>query len=565
MKELRHTQTQPAIGRPKGTGQSSDATKTRLIVLIIAFTFAFLVIAGRLGQLMIFSHGDDPGLTSLNPKGDVTRADIVDRNGVVLATSLMTQSLYANPKVIINPESVAKQLVQVFPDLKYEALLTKLTSQQGFVWLKRNLTPKQQNAIYDLGLPGIAFQREEKRVYPHGPLLSHVLGCTDVDGQGVSGVEKYFNESLIGDTRPLQLALDVRAQHVLHEEIQKKIDEFSAIGGAGLLMDVETSEVVGMCSLPDYNPHNIGKTRRENMFNAVTLGVYELGSSMKILTTALALESGAVNLNSRFDISHPIKVGRFTIKDYHPQKIVADIPLIFLHSSNIGMVRMIQAVGVQAHQEFLKRFGLLQASMLELPEVGAPIVPAEWKEISSMTMSYGYGLSVSPAQLCNAICSTVNGGILRRPTLLKVSDNQQDPGIRVLSEKTSYTMRNLLRLTVQHGTGRNANAMMYDVGGKTGTAEKAENGRYNKKDNIVTFISVFPMTKPKYLVMTMIDRPRGNKSSHGFATAGWIAAPAAKNVVARVAPMLGVQPIVEEEATSPEYEIFKASAQGGHH
>jgi cell division protein FtsI (penicillin-binding protein 3) len=564
VRELRHPQAQSSVKRPKNAG-GADAAKTRLIVVMLAFTFAFLVIAGRLGQLMIFSHVDEPGLVSGSAKGDVTRADIVDRNGVVLATSLVTQSLYANPKVIIHPESVAKQLVQVFPDLKYKALLTKLTSQQGFIWLKRNLTPKQQNAIYELGLPGIAFQREEKRVYPHGPLLSHVLGCTDVDGQGVSGVEKYFNESLISDPKPLQLSLDVRAQHVLHGEIQTKIDEFAALGGAGLIMDVETSEVVGMCSLPDYNPHNIAKTPPQNMFNTMTLGVYELGSSVKILTTALALESGSVKINSRFDISKPIKIGRFSIKDFHPMNIVADVPTSFLHSSNIAMVRMIQAVGAEKHREYLEKFGLLRASTLELPEVGAPIIPKEWKDISSMTMSYGYGLSVSPLQLANAVSAAVGDGHLRRPTLLKVAANQRDPGVRVVSEKTAHTMRNLLRLTVQHGTGRNANAVGYDVGGKTGTAEKVENGRYNKKNNIVTFISVFPMSKPKYLVMTMVDRPVGNKMSHGYRTAGWVAAPAAKNVVTRMAPMLGIQPIVEEEATSPEYEIFKASAQGGHH
>ena len=559
MRELRSSSASSVRGGCQ-TGATADAAKTRLIVVMVAFILSFIVISARLAQLMIFPHADEAGFAGVRTKTDVVRADIVDRNGVVLATSLVTQSLYANPKVVINPEETAKKLNEVFPELKYETLLAKLTSPQGFVWLKRNLTPKQQSVVYELGLPGIAFQREEKRVYPHGHLISHVLGCTDVDNRGVSGVEKYFNEALVTDASPLQLSVDVRVQHVLHDEVKARIDEFSAIGGSGVILDVNTSEVVAMCSLPDYNPHEISKTRPENMFNAVTLGVYEVGSTMKIITTALALESGAVKIDSRFDISSPIPVGRFRIKDYHPLKMIADIPLIFLHSSNIGMVKMVQAVGVEKHQEFLRKFGLLQTPTLELPEVGAPLIPSPWKEISSMTMAYGYGLSVSPIQISNAVCAVVNGGILRRPTLLKLKEGQEDPGVRVTSAETSATMRNLLRLTVQHGTGRKANAEGYDVGGKTGTAERVEAGRYTN-DNNVTFISAFPMSKPKYLIFVMVDKPKGNKSSHGFATAGWIAAPAVKNVVARMAPMLGIKPIVEEEATSSEYEIFKASAQ----
>ena len=564
MKELRSSPSTLNANRVKKSAASDDMAKTRLTIVMVGFIVAFLVIGGRLGQLMLLSPEDESEFVNAGIKEEIARADIVDRNGVILATSLVTQSLYANPKNVISPEITAKQLAQVLPDLKYETVLSKLKSQQGFAWIKRNLTPQQQSAVYEMGLPGIGFQREEKRVYPHGSLFSHILGCTDVDNKGVSGIEKYFDEALISDKSPLELSIDMRVQHILKSEIKEKMEQFNAIGGAGLIMKVDTSEVVAMCSLPDYNPHEIAKTAPENMFNMVTSGVYEVGSSMKILTTALALESGAVKINSRFDISEPIRVGRFKIRDYHPKKIVADIPQIFLHSSNIGMIHMVKAVGVPAHQDYLKKFGLLQAPTLELPEVGAPIVPGEWKELNSMSMAYGYGICISPMQISNAVCSTINGGILRRPTLLKIKEGHKDPGIRVVSEKTSHTMRNLLRLVVQHGTGRNAKAMGYDIGGKTGTAEKVVNGKYSR-DNIVTFISAFPMSDPKYLVMVMVDKPKGNKDSHGFATAGWIAAPIVKNVVARSASMLGVTPIEEEEATSPEYEIFKANALVEHH
>lgn len=541
------------------------ATKGRLLAVMIGFLLSFSVIFGRLGHLMIFQADEDYGGTG-SSKSKTLRADIVDRNGVVLATSLVTQSLYANPKVVIQHEETARQLCQLFPELNQQDLLKKLKSTLGFIWIKRNLTPKQQNAVCDLGLPGVGFQREEKRVYPHGPLAAHVLGSTDVDGIGVSGLEKYFNEALMSRADPLKLSMDIRVQHVLREEIAAKIQEFNAIGGAGLVMNVETSEVIALSSLPDYDPHNLKKSRAQDMFNAVTLGVYELGSSMKILTTALALESGAVSLNSRYDISQPIRVGRFQIKDYHRENDVsADVSKIFLRSSNIGMVRMIQAVGVGKHQEFMRKFGLFEAPSLELPEVGKPIIPTSWKEVNSMTMAYGYGFSVSPIQAANAVCASINGGTLHPVTLLKLAGGQEVPGRQVISAQNSAIMRDLLRLTVQHGTGRKADATGYDVGGKTGTAEKVEKGRYTR-ENIVTFISAFPMVEPKYLVMVMVDKPKGNKTSHGFRTAGWIAAPAVKNIVSRIGPLLGVDPVVPEEATSPQYEIFKASLQvGGQH
>jgi cell division protein FtsI (penicillin-binding protein 3) len=540
-----------------------ERTKSRLIILMIVFSLAFLVIGFRLGHLMISVSGSEQGLeTALEAQGAVTRSDILDRNGVVLATSLVTQSLYANPKVIVDPEEAAKMLNKVFPDHSVKSLKTKLSTDRGFIWLKRNLTPAQQNQVYSLGIPGVSFQREEKRVYPHGRLFSHVLGCTDVDNNGVSGLEKSFNEGLLHDTEPLQLSLDTRLQHVVKDEILNKMEEFDALGGMGIVMDVQTGEVLAMVSIPDYDPHHIAKAKKEDLFNNVTLGVFELGSNMKILTTALALESGIVNIDSRYDITGPYRIGRFKIKDFHPRNMVANIPQIFLESSNIGMIKMINDVGVETHQEYLRKFGLLSPALIELPEVGKPLLPKDWREVSSMTIAYGYGLAVTPLQMANAIASVVNGGILRRPTLVMRKSSEVPDGVRVISEKTSHIMRDLLRLVVQHGTGRKASVSGFDVGGKTGTAEKlSATGGYRNKDNRVSFVSIFPMKDPKYLVWVTIDGPKGNKSSFGFATGGWIAAPAAKNIVQRIAPLLRVRPIVIEEATSPQYEIFKANAQ----
>lgn len=561
MIELGHLRKNKSAQIMSPHGSAMEVAKMRLVVVMVAFILCFFVIAGRLGHLMIVMHGDQQTVESMvESKRRVGRADIVDRNGVVLATSLVTQSLYANPRVVVNAEEAAKKLSEIFSELNYAALLTKLKADRGFVWLKRNLTPRQQNLVYGLGLPGIGFQREEKRIYPQAHLLAHVLGCTDVDSRGVSGIEKSFNEALTQDHEPLQLSLDVRVQHVLRDEILRKIDEFNALGGCGIVMDVSTGELIALASFPDYDPHQINGLKKERLFNAATSGVFEIGSSMKILTTALALDSGVVKIDNRYDISEPIRVGRFRIKDYHPKKIVADVPQIFLYSSNIGMVKMVSDLGVERHREYLGRFGLFEAPILELPEIGSPLVPVKWRDINSMTISYGYGLAISPLQIANAVSSVVNGGILRRPRLLKLAENEEVTGVRVISEKTSQTMRDLMRLVVQHGTGRNANAHGYDVGGKTGTAEKLSNGRY-RRENMVSFISAFPMSSPRYMVLVMVDEPKGNKASHGFATAGWIAAPAVKNVVSRIAPMLGVQPTPTEQATSPQYEVFKASAQ----
>jgi cell division protein FtsI (penicillin-binding protein 3) len=554
------------VNQPPGVSPMNgeiERTKSRLIILMIVFFLAFLVIGFRLGHLMISVSGDEQGLeTALEAQGAVTRGDILDRNGVVLATSLVTQSLYANPRVIGDPEEAAKMLNKVFPDLSVESLKNKLSVDRGFIWLKRNLTPSQQNQVYNLGIPGVMFQTEEKRVYPHGRLFSHVLGCTDIDNNGVSGLEKSFNEGLLHDPTPLQLSLDIRLQHVVKDEIRAKMEEFNALGGMGIVMDVQTGEVLSMVSVPDFNPHHIAKAQKEDLFNNVTLGVFELGSNMKILTTALALESGMVTINSRYDITGPYKIGRFRVKDFHPRNMVANIPQIFLESSNIGMMKMIEQVGIERHQDYLRKFGLLSPALIELPEVGRPLLPKKWSEVSSLTIAYGYGLAVTPLQMANAIASVVNGGILRRPTLLMRKTGEVPDGVRVISEKTSSIMCDLLRLVVQHGTGRKAAVSGFDVGGKTGTAEKiSATGGYSHKNNRVSFVSVFPMNKPQYLVWVTIDAPKGNKSSFGFATGGWIAAPAAKNIVQRIAPLLRVRPIMEEDATTPQYEVFRANAQ----
>ena len=544
---------------PPSGGKDMGVARARLTMLVIVFSCIFSVVCGRLGWLMIGGDKGDPvgEEASRSTTASAGRADIVDRNGVVLATSLVTQSLFVNPKMILNPGETAEKLAKVLPELA-PCLLSKLQSEKGFVWLKRNLTPKQQGAIYKLGLPGIGFQREEKRLYPQGRLFSHVLGTTDVDSRGISGIERYFDEALIHEREPLQVAFDVRVQHVLRDEVLKKIQETKAKGGSGLVMDVETNEVLAILSLPDADPHHVNQAKKEELFNSASLAVFEMGSTMKILTTALALDSGAVTLQSSYDISKPIPLGRFRIKDYHPRRTVADVPQIFLYSSNIGMVKMIQEVGIKRHKEYLTRFGLLDPTFLELSEMGAPLVPARWQEASSMTIAYGYGLSVSPVQIANAVAAVVNGGILRRPTLLKVDPKHLPAGIRVISHKTSQHMRDMLRLVVQLGTGRKANVPGYDVGGKTGTAEKVEKGRYTR-NNMVSFVGAFPMSQPKYLIMVMVDDPKGSESTHGFATAGWIAAPVVKNVVTRIAPMLGVQPQLDVNEDPETMRLYNAS------
>jgi cell division protein FtsI (penicillin-binding protein 3) len=401
--------------------------------------------------------------------------------------------------------------------------------------------------VIRLGLPGVDFVREERRIYPLGPLAAHAVGFTGVDGVGLMGVERRFDGELRGAAEPLRLSLDVRLQHVLREEIARQIATFSAIGGAGLIMDVRTGEVLAMVSLPDFDPNAPAGAEGEARFNRVTLGVYEMGSTFKVLNTALALESGRVRVHDVFDASRPVQVGRFRIDDFRGQNRPLTVAEILKHSSNIGSVRMVERVGPAAQREFMDRLGMLRESPVEIPEAGAPMSPRPWREINMMTIAFGHGIAVSPMHLGSAVSAVVNGGVLLPPTILARRDAAPVEGTRVVSPQTSETMRRLMRLVVASGSG--AEVPGYLVGGKTGTAEKTTGRSYSTDARISSFIGAFPMHDPRYLVYLMVDEPKPTRETFGFATGGWVAAPAVGRIVRRIGPMLGVAPVDE---TRPE-------------
>jgi cell division protein FtsI (penicillin-binding protein 3) len=549
-----------------------EGCRPRLLIVSVIFMLAFGVIAARLAQVSLLPRGVTvPRIARFNPAPPPPpgRADIVDCQGKLLATTLDSPSLYANPRQIIDADEVAQKLTAALPDLDRAAVLAKLKSGKGFVWIKRHLTPDQAYAVNQLGLPGLQFQHEERRVYPYGSLLSHVVGFAGLDDNGEAGVERGLDDSLRGRRDPLQLSIDLRLQYVLHEEVARVVNDFTAKGGAGLIMNVNTGEVLAMVSLPDFDPSHPDTldpdhpdwTIAQRMFNRVTLGDYEIGSVFKIFTTAMGLDSGATTMTGRFDATYPIHIGRFTISDYHGKHRWESVPEILMYSSNIGEAKIAVAVGGERQQDYLRRFGLLSPPSIELKELGKPHYPARWREVNVMTIGFGHGISETPLQVATAGAALVNGGILRPATLLKLPPGEAPQGTRVISPETSAHMRQLLRMVVLYGTGEMVDAPGYVVGGKTGTADKVEGRHYAEQKLLSSFLGVFPMTAPKYLLLVMVDEPHPNKWSHGYATAGWTAAPAVGRTIVRIAPLLGVQP-VDESSPAVVQALTPESMQG---
>lgn len=524
---------------------SAVLAQSRLSFLAAFFILAYALIGVRLLDLTVvqgYAHfaEEESGAREL-PIIAVRRGDIYDRNGFLVATTLKTPSLYADPKLVFNPQKAAQGVVQIFPDLDAQKVLQTLKADNRFGWLKRGITPEQQQAVLELGEPGLAFQYEYKRVYPQGPLFSHVLGYVDRDGLGLAGVERGYDD-VLASGKDVYLSLDLRLQHVVKREVSRAIDEFTAKAGTGVIMDAQTGEVLAGVSLPDFDLNLSGSADDNARFNRLTLGVYELGSMFKIFSTAALLELHDVGMGYRFDATKPIKVGRFSINDYHAQKRIMTVPEVFMYSSNIGSAMMGQMVGGEALKNFYDDLGLLSPMNFGIREVGHPMVPSPWREVSTMTASYGHGIATTPLQMTTAVATIVNGGMSVSPSVVmgQKGDKGFKSDVRVISEETSEDMRKLLRLVVTEGTGKNAEAKGYMVGGKTGTAEKSVNGRYDRSKLISSFVGAFPMNDPRYVVMVMVDEPKGNKKSYGYATAGWVAAPAVSRIVTSTASVLGL-------------------------
>jgi cell division protein FtsI (penicillin-binding protein 3) len=448
--------------------------------------------------------------------------------------------------VIADPAGTARRLAAVLSGLDEAQVRERLASEsRSFVWIRRNMTPRQQYEVNRLGVPGLFFQREERRVYPAGALVSHVVGFTDLDNRGLAGVEQSFDERLKTDSEPLKLAIDVRVQHVVREELLRAIDDFKAIGGMGVLADVNTGETLAMVSLPDFDPNAPGLADADARFNRNTLGTYEMGSTFKMFTSAMGFDSGAVRMNDMWDASKPYVIGRFTIQDFHGKHRWLSTPEVFIYSSNLGALRMALQIGVTRQREFLDRLGFLKPSPIELPEVSHPLIPKPWREVNSLTIAFGHGITVSPMQLVTAAAASVDGGILRPPTILARAAGTRVPGERVMSAQASAQLNQLMRLNVEKGSGKSAEVPGYFVGGKTGTAEKIQRGGYKKNARMSSFLASFPAHAPQYVLLVAVDEPQGRRDTGGYATGGIVAAPAAGRIIARIAPMLGVTPMVE--------------------
>lgn len=526
-----------------------EMARNRALVMGGVFCLAFILVTIRLFDVMVLnSHHSESGDGPIVAEQSTShRADIVDRNGEILATHLVTASVYANPKVIINAEEAALKLSKLIPDLGYENLLKKLKSEKGFVWLVRHIPPKLQHEVNLLGIPGVYLQKDQRRVYPHGNLVSHVLGYCGIDNMGLAGIEKQFDVRLCKDATPLQLALDVRAQHVVRDELAKAVLEFRAEGANAIVMEVETGEILAMVSLPDYDPNLPNQNSVEATFNRNTLGVYECGSIFKIFNTAIALESGKAKINTIYDASAPLRVGSRKITDFKGKNRPLEVWEAFIYSSNIASAKMALDFGSEVQRQYLGRLGLFSPPTLELPEIGAPMVPKTWTDATTITVSYGYGVAVSPLMAVDAVRTLLAGTKKFGATMLKrdLSTFNQVEGQQIFSPKTAQQIRELLRLTVVQGTAKKADVPGYEVIGKTGTAYRNTGKAGYNNSRRTTFIGAFPKSKPKYVLILFIDDPKPTKETYGYATGGWTASPVSGRIIARLAPLLEVQPTLD--------------------
>ena len=528
--------------------------RARIGLAILAFAAVYCVIAARLVMFALVSNSHAAHRVVSGDAIATARPDILDRNGEVLATDVRVPSLYAEPRRLIDVDEAVELLTADLPDVDATELRERLSSKRGFVWLKRDITPEQQREIYRQGLPGIGFLNENKRDYPNGAEVSHLIGHVNTDNEGIAGIEKWLDgqgldalhmAGLATDRlqTPVQLAVDLRVQHALRDELVAARTKFSALAAAGLVLNVRTGEIVAMVSEPDYDPNNPHEALDPTRINRLTTGVYEMGSTFKAFTIAMALDSGKATLKSTFDAHNPLHYGKFDIHDFEPMQRALSVPEIFTYSSNIGAARIAMMMGVDAHKAFLKKMGQLDRLRTELPESAEPIVPKRWSELNTMTIAFGHGLSVAPLQAVMGVAALMNGGVLIPPTFLKRTEAEAAKlGTQVIKPETSELMRYLMRLNVEKGTAAKADVPGYYIGGKTGTADKVVFGRYSKTKVLTDFMAVLPADHPRYLLLIMLDEPHATPDTHGFTTSGWNAVPTGGAVVARIAPLLGIEP-----------------------
>ena len=538
----------PATARAERAYLARSRYRFRLACL--AFALGFLAIGGRLVTLGFADTGQSSG-GLYDISSTVHRPDIFDRDRRLLATDIKGATLYADPARVIDIDELAEQVTSVLSDVNARDLRTRLRQGGRFVRIKRELTPKQQAEIHELGLPGLGFIEEFRRVYPVGATAGHVVGLVDVDNKGLAGIEKFIDDNpqltMTGD-EAMTLSLDLGVQYVLREELGSAMAAYQAKAAAGIVIDVHSGEVLALASLPDYDPNRREQALDKDRLNRIAFGTYEMGSVFKVFTVAGVLDFGLANFRTQYDASAPIHYASFTIDDFHGKRRSLSVPEVFIYSSNIGAAKMALEMGVDRHRAFLKKLGLMDRIPTELGESAAPIIPAHWQKLNTMTIAFGHGLSVTPLQLAAATLPLVNGGIAVTPTFLPRSREEgMGEGHRVLKPETSASMLKLMRLNVLKGTGKRADAEGYRVGGKTGTAEKVVHGRYSTSALLTSFLAAFPTDAPEYVVLVMLDEPQRVAETNRQATAGINAAPTVGKIVARIAPILGVTPKLEAD------------------
>lgn len=524
--------------------------QSRIKLLISLLTIIVFIYSSKLIYSVFVNEEKPQNLQYKQAKN--LRGNIFDRNGHLLATSLPIISLAANPQKIIDPPFATSQLVKIFEDLNYEKLLKQLSSQKKFIWIKRNVTPINEKKLNKAGIPGLLFEEDYVRIYPHSNTTAFILGYLDVDQNGIAGIEKKFDNLLkaTGDNKDLHLTIDLRLQNVILQSLKKNIAEVEAEGGLAILTDINNGEILAMVSLPDFDPHNPSKYDHDELFNRASLGVYEFGSVFKPITVASALDFGAIKINDIFDVVPPLKISKYSINDFTVARTpTMDIATILAKSSNIGTVRIAMKMGVVKQKEYLQRLGFFDEIAVELPEISHAIFPrGNWSEISAATISYGYGSAITPFHLVQAIAAIVNDGYKCPLTLIK--NENEVVCEQVISKKVSHLMRGLLRNVVANGGGSRAEpgkaingGLDYCVGGKTGTSNKIKNGRYYKNESIASFVGAVPMYDPKYLIFVSIDHPKGGKFQ---TTGGAVAAPIVRDIILNAAPILNLIPEPEK-------------------
>ncbi|WP_144052678.1 penicillin-binding protein 2 [Acidocella sp. MX-AZ02] len=543
---------------------------------LVIGAFVFIGLFSLLGLKLIWAtvvapiHPSAAQIAAMTPQLSETppppsRADIVDRNGVILAVSLPGASLYADPQQVPDPQAAATVLANALPGANQAWLAHQLgdgvpaEKRKEFVYLDRRLTPQEELAVNSLGIPGVYFENREERHYPDGNLAAHILGGVRIDSSGVAGVEEYFNKRLTTDPQPLQLSIDARIESIVHDELASAVKEFQSPGACAIVMNVKTGEVVAMVSLPDYDVNDYGAAKPNNQFNRCVNGNYEPGSVFKLQTASMALDSGLIHWWDYFDTTHPLKIGRFHITDFEPTNKWMALPEIINVSSNIGASRIATILGPKIEQAWYAKQGFFKPLDIQLPGPPMPLFPSKdnWGLAATMTVSFGAGIAISPLQLVTATIPIVNGGIRYDPTLLKVDPNGPQPqGVRIMQQSTSDLMRKIMTNVVLFGTGKYAGVPGYIIGGKTGTAQVVgPNGRYLLHTNNASFMAAFPMQDPQYLIYVLVLQPKPDKTTFGFTTGGFIAAPTVSRIIARMGPMLGIMPSTGDQLAQLEAKL----------